>query len=84
MTTINRKVNTMKLTKNNIGKEYFDASLVGQNVIINFSHWATKPTSTLTGQVEIQSNCGEPELMYEVDGYGFIWEWILITKAEVK
>ena len=79
----------MELTKNNIGKTYFDPSLKGKKVIVNFSHWASKPSSVLTGNVEIQSCGGDIEEMYEVKDYGYgqdayIWSWILINKAEGK
>ena len=82
----------MKLTKNNIGKTYFDPSLKGKEVIVNFSEYSwmrNKPESTLTGNVEIQSCGGDIEEMYEVKDYGYgqdayIWSWILIIKAEGK
>ena len=82
----------MKLTKNNIGKTYFDPSLKGKEVIVNYSEYSWmryKPESTLTGNVEIQSCGGDIEEMYEVKDYGYgqdayIWSWILINKAEGK
>ena len=79
----------MELTKNNIGKTYFDPSLKGQEVIVNMSHWSPKPSSVLTGNVEIQ-HCGDDiEEMYEVEDFGYgqdayIWSWILIIKAGGK
>ena len=75
----------MELIKENIGKTYFDPSLKGKEVIVNFSHWSSKPSSVLTGNVEIQSTAGEPEELYEVEDFGYgddayIWSWILIIK----
>ena len=73
----------MELIKANIGKTYFDPSLKGKEVIIANSNWSPHPHGVLTGNVEIQSNAGEPEEMYETvgidgDDYGYVWTWILI------
>ena len=76
----------MELTKDNIGKTYFDPSLKGQEVIVNMSHWSPKPSSILTGNVEIRSNAGEPERMYEVEDFGYgqdsyVWQYLIIYKG---
>ena len=73
----------MKLTKDNLGKSYFDSAVKGDIVAITFQNMNR---GVLTGKVDICSNAGEPERMYEVDGIGEVWEWCLvwISKAEGK
>ena len=76
----------MELTKDNIGKTYFDPSLKGKEVIVNISQWSPKPSSVLTGNVEIQ-HCGDDiDELYEVEdftgrGDAYFWSWILIIKS---
>jgi len=65
----------MKLTKNNIGKSYFDPTVKGDLVAITFQNMNK---GYLTGNIDICSNSGEPQRMYEVEGIGEVWEWCLI------
>ena len=65
----------MKLTNENIGKSYFDKSIKGDLVAITFQNMNQ---GKLTGNVDICSNAGEPERMFEVEGIGEVWEWCLV------
>ena len=65
----------MNLTKENIGKSYFDKSIKGDLVAITFQNMNQ---GKLTGNVDICSIAGEPERMFEVEGIGEVWEWCLV------
>ena len=65
----------MNLTKENIGKSYFDKSIKGDLVAITFQNMNQ---GKLTGNVDICSDAGEPERMFEVEGIGEVWEWCLV------
>ena len=72
---IQKRINNMKLTNENIGKSYFDESVKGNLIAITFQNMNQ---GILTGNVDICSNAGKPERMYEVEGVGEVWEWCLV------